>query len=313
MKSSLCEDKEEIFYISSLVVLIVGGALNIAVLLGIVRRIKVSGVFCFILQIMLCDMISLWIFPLKQWILADFCALTIGVEILLGTAVTYLVIAVNFHAVSLHNLAVCQQRRHENLAAVRAQDECNNEESAGNETKERRTLTIDYNRMKRSISAILPTASIWLLATSIALPHVVSLHTSESTSNSCCSLGVHIPHLKPMIFIVVIVLQIALPTLFGICGIFFVSSKLTAFQLDLTVCKLAENVKEILIFSLILTTTFILVSLHSNTLRFLGILPQSTYSKLLSIAHSFMPAIRPIIYLTTLKHLRRSIMMFFTP
>lgn len=231
----------------------------------------------------------------------------------------YIIIAVNFHAVSTHNLAVCQhlrelKRRHDHAeqATVHVPTDCNNDESAGNELKVRRTLTIDYqlNRMKRRIQTILPSISIWIFATSMALPHV--LYT-ERTINSCCSLSLYISHLETLPFVAMIVFQLAIPILCFICGIFLLGVKLITFQLDLKMCKLAEDVKEILVFALILTLSYILISLLGYSLKFLAGLevPTSTYAKFLNITHSFMPTIRPFIYLTTLKHLRKSIMMFF--
>ncbi|GAB0095491.1 hypothetical protein DMENIID0001_108830 [Sergentomyia squamirostris] len=327
MKSSLCADKEEaILYFSAFSVLIVGGSLNLALLLGIFKRVKLRGTYCFVLQLVVCDLIVLSVFPIKQWIegVESFCEVVYGLDILAGTATTYVILAVNFHAVSTHNLAVCHhlrelQRRHEHSSNVH--DDCENRENnenndlAGNDDetlKVRRTLTIDYNRMKRSISAILPTVTIWLLATSMALPHVLSLHTPKDiTINSCCSLQRHITHLQSLPFIVMIVFQLAIPSLGFIGTGLIVSSKLMTFQLDLKKCKLAENVKEILMLSLILTLSFLFITLHHHLLAFLDFTPTSTHALILTIANNLMPTIRPFIYLTTLKHLRRATAKLF--
>lgn len=241
------------------------------------------------LQLTICDIGSLLVAGVElvymnhsKWMLPpELCAVYMGIESFISTATVYLIVAINFHAISTYNLAIKTIRREEkfneeqgrssiyspsaSLSADVTQSVLPDDdyEVAINHHQQLRSLTIDYSQRKNSISVMLPVIFIWFLSASVSIPLFVfgTVMTGERSSNICGIISFDADNTQLMQLLVMIV-RIAWPTLLMVVTSICVVLKLYLAKSRIRPCGLEEDVTKILRLTAVISVTYLLFSMQ---------------------------------------------------
>ncbi|CAG9798041.1 unnamed protein product [Chironomus riparius] len=272
-----------------LVVIFIGGIiLQLIQFLQFIGSAHNNGFNYFLLQLTFADVINLllcyfdifYIFS-HEWIFGDdLCGIMSGLLNFSSTAITYVLLTMNLHAVSTANLA-CKA-----LKIIQSEEEksnfINEEVESTSDTydtlEQKRTLTIDYSgpKWKTSINVIFPTLIIWILSLSISMPTIIiSALNREFDENYCIILRSSFGAAEVFTTFVKIILPmlVFIPTIFILFRKRNMLKKIEEHYID-------ENPIEIIQITLIITITYLVLQLPKIIFDIISTIIETEHNKM---------------------------------
>lgn len=242
-----------------------------------------------VLQISLVDVISSFVACLEvlsvkvqSWNFpADICPVFTGTEVLVNALTLYLIIAFNFHVISIMNLHIFEMQESSKNPFTSCEDDESNEclvRKLECTTRPTRNMTIDYRKRKHDISVIIPSILVWLVCLSLSIPEFTLSSTIKTKGNSTLCTIVDLYHGK-LCQNLLIVFRVFIPTPLLALSLFIMlwklyQSKFSQRILENILTKKSYNVQQILIFSIILTLTYFVTSFIRQYLYVMNVLTQ---------------------------------------
>lgn len=255
-----------------------------------------------VINLLLCYFDTFYIFT-HEWIFGDdLCGIMSGLLNFSSTAITYVLLTMNLHAISTANLA-CKA-----LKIIQSEEEksnfINEEVESTSDTydklEQKRTLTIDYSgpKWKTSINALFPTLIIWILSLSISLPTIMfSALNREFDENYCIVLKSSFGGAE----IFTTFVKVVLPMLVFVPAIFILLRKRTILK-NVEEHYIDENPIETIEVTLTITLAFLVLQIPKITFDIVSTLTEIEHNKILyysscafCIMYYFAILVRPIL------------------
>lgn len=185
-------------------------------------------------------------------------------EILTNALITYLIICLNFHIISLWNLHKYEVRQENNpLTSCRDDsDEClvtKNENS-------NRSVHIDYRKRRNDVSVVFPSIFTWFICISLSIPSF-TLSTTLSIDENYTICGIVDNFYGEIMQKLLLIFKIVIPLpllIFSVILLLLKICKTTKNQINTSLANKFEEIRLLLIFCLMITVCFLLTSFQRH-------------------------------------------------
>ncbi|KAF5293912.1 hypothetical protein FQA39_LY13617 [Lamprigera yunnana] len=316
----------------------VGFFLNLCITLNLLQR-KQTGAFSLILQLTIVDCLSTFIAVIEVWSVnkhtwafsTTLCLVYSGSEVLINTFILYNIVCLNFHVISTVNLHLrrIEKTKKQRITTLDEEDPEEFLVQTSEDQHYNRNIVIDYRRHKNNISIIFPLLLVWFVCLSISVPQYTLSTTVIVQNNSTLCTVFDIFYNKllqdlSMVFRIVIPVPLLLLSLLLLIKKCY-QNKYANPSNQNEPNKIEKN-RTLLILGIVLTVTYIILSLQRQIFYLLHIIAQeievndttnsfkmpplenstcSNFTNLLSsITHYTSSTFRPLIYIFVLPELR---------
>uniref|UniRef100_A0AAR5Q878 G-protein coupled receptors family 1 profile domain-containing protein n=1 Tax=Dendroctonus ponderosae TaxID=77166 RepID=A0AAR5Q878_DENPD len=280
-------------------VLFLGSCVNLLECVALLRS-KKNGLLCIVFQIALADLLLFFIALLEllnsyhqSWrFSSQSCMIYKGTEMLTNTSITYLLICLNFHIVTfwnLYNVELVKNNRNPLTSFNDSSSECLVTRN------ENRIVNIDYQKRKNDVPVILPVIFLWILCLSISMPTYVLSSTVQVRGKTLCILA---NNYGAILQSLLLVFSTTLPCFLLIVSMLILIYKLfrtSGKDIDRVLTKQFEEIRNLLIFGIVFTIFYIIISYQRHVLNMFSTVRQFFVSEMYYINF-------PNVYLTMMHY-----------
>lgn len=215
----------------------------------------------------------------KTWYFSsDLCPFSRGIDVLVNSSTIYLLVCLNFHVTSLWNLHETQVKKNsKNPLTSNLRKDDSNECLVTKQENSNRLVTIDYRKRKDDVSVLFPTIFVWIASSSLSVPNF-TLSSTLKLKENCTLCGIFDIYHGQIVQYLLLIFTIILPALLLCLTLLLLIlkiSKTTKSGLDNILTKRKTEIRNLLIFALIVSFCYIIFSFPRQILHCIHILSHS--------------------------------------